>query len=166
MTKWLFAAALMLMVFPCSGTAQSKASLVGTWRLVSFTSTNDKGEVENAYGPNPTGFLTYTADGRVSVILASSGRKPLSIPPTPAEETEAFSTLTAYAGSYTFNGDKVIHHIEVCLVQNIVNTDQVRFVKLQGDRLIFRGGWLVNGVMYQPNNELVWERMRPKISDK
>jgi hypothetical protein len=37
----------------------------------------------------------------------------------------------------------VIHHIEVAWVQNLVNTDQARSVKLEGDRLTLRGGFLV-----------------------
>jgi hypothetical protein len=46
--------------------AQSKADLVGTWKLISASYTTDKGKViHNVYGLNPTGFLTYTADGRM-----------------------------------------------------------------------------------------------------
>jgi hypothetical protein len=41
----------------------SKLALTGTWKLVSVTSTNTKGEViENTYGLNPKGFLTCRAD--------------------------------------------------------------------------------------------------------
>lgn len=169
MTKWLLATALLLMAFPSSGMAQSKASLVGTWKLVSATETTDKGEVKDPFGQNPTGFLTYTADGRVMTIITFGGRKPLSpFPDPPTEEkAEAFTTLVAYAGSYTFSGDTVIHHIEACSIQNLVNTDMVRSVKLQGDRLTLwkkllfadRGGPMAN-------QELVWERMKPKTTDK
>jgi hypothetical protein len=48
----------------------TKESLVGTWKLVSFTETNESREVRDGFGPNPIGFLTYAADGRVSVIMA------------------------------------------------------------------------------------------------
>jgi hypothetical protein len=168
MTKWLLAAALLFMAFPSSGMAQSEESLVGTWRLVSMTNLTDKGEVDNASVRHFTGFLTYTADGRMMVIITAEGRKPLSnFPPSIEESAEAFSTLSgAYAGSYTVADDKVIHHIEVAWVQNVVNTDQVRFVKLQGDRLTLRGGWSVDGGVPVANSELVWERMKPKTTDK
>ncbi|PYU27414.1 MAG: hypothetical protein DMG32_07125 [Acidobacteria bacterium] len=96
--------------------AQSKTDLVGTWKLVSATETTKKGEVRG-FGHNPTGFITYTADGRVMLIITNGGRKPLSTSDyttAPIEErAEAFATMTAYAGHYTLNGDKVIHHIEV-----------------------------------------------------
>lgn len=174
MTKWLMAAALMLVAFPFNGVAQSKSpsqvevskeSLIGTWKLVSYKTTNEKGEMVERYGPNPVGFLTYTTDGRMSIVVADSKRKPLSLPaPSVEERAEAFSTFIAYAGTYTVTDDKVIHHIEVTLHQAVVNTTQERSVKLEGDRLTLRGGWLVNGVMDQPNNELVWERLKPETS--
>lgn len=168
MTKWLLAAALIVMAFPSSGIAQSKAALVGTWKLVSATNTTDKGEVKDAFGQSPTGFLTYTADGRVMTIITFDGRKPFStFPNAPAEErAEAFTTLVAYAGSYTVTGDTVIHHIEACSIQNLVNTDLVRSVKLQGDRLTLRWGPFVERGRQMANQELVWERMKSKTTDK
>jgi len=116
-----------------SGSAQSKNAVVGTWKLVSATETTKKGEVRAAYGwQNPAGLLTYTADGRIMAITTNGRRKPLSVSDNigaPAEErAEAFATMTAYAGSYTLNGNRVIHHIEVSSMPNAVNTDQVRLI--------------------------------------
>jgi hypothetical protein len=52
--------------------------IVGTWKLVSASSTTSKGEFcEPPYGLSPLGFLTYTADGRVTALISYSGRKPL-----------------------------------------------------------------------------------------
>jgi hypothetical protein len=146
-------------------TKWSKESLVGTWKLVSNTSTNDTGEVFS-FGPNPIGLLTYTADGRMSVVNARSDRKPPSIPPSIEERAEAFLTCGAYAGSYTVDGDKVVHHIEVCSVQNIGDTDQVRTAKLEGDRLTLRGGFAVKGVIRAAKSELVWERLKLETTNK
>jgi Lipocalin-like domain len=98
--------------------------------------------------------------------MGDSRRKPFSTFPPPAEEVAAFSfsAFFAYAGSYTFTGDKVAHHIEAASLQILVNTDQVRSVKLEGDRLILRGKILVGGVM-PGNTELVWERMKANATD-
>jgi hypothetical protein len=161
MTKWILAVALILMAFPSSGIAQTKESLVGTWKLVSHTNTNDKGEVQHY---KDMGFLTYTADGRISVIMADTGRA--ATPPQSIEEkAKAFDTFGAYGGTYTLSGAEVTHHIEVASYEILVGTAQVRSVKLEGDRLTLRGGWLVNGVMYDANTELVWERMKPETAD-
>jgi len=154
---------------PSSAMPQTKESLVGTWRLVSITDTTDRGEAKHYWGENPTGFLTYTVDGRVSVILARAGRKAFSTLPPPAEELpEAFvyPAFLAYAGSYSFDGEKVIHHIEACSVQNFVNTDQVRSAKLEGDRLTLRQGpgtALGVSIAY---TDYVWERMKPETTNK
>ena len=53
---------------PSSAMPPTKDSLVGTWKLMSFTATNAKGEVTDWYGPNPIGFLhtRLTAECRSS----------------------------------------------------------------------------------------------------
>jgi hypothetical protein len=146
-----------------NGLAQSKTDLVGTWKLVSASYTTDKGQVvKDAYGRNPTGFLTYTADGRMMAIIASGGRKPLSVAnqvTAPASErAEAFSTITAYAGWYSVADGKVIHHVEVSAVQNEVNTDKVRTIaKLDGKRVTLRMPGSRAGEKF--TGELVWERI-------
>jgi hypothetical protein len=91
--------------------------LVGTWKLVSASSSMAGGERnETPFGQGPAGFLTYTQDGRVTAMISYGGRKRLSSSDsfsTPIDEqAEAFSTFIAYAGRYTLDGDKVIHHVE------------------------------------------------------
>jgi hypothetical protein len=159
---------LLLLVVPAIGqesaSAQSKADLVGTWKLVSATETTKKGEVRAAYGWENEGLLTYTADGRMMSITTKRGRKPLSVSDNvgaPAEErAEAFATMTAYAGSYTLKGDKVIHHIEVSSMPNAVNTDQVRLItNLKGNSLSLRILTMVNAGPQIAYREFVWERI-------
>jgi hypothetical protein len=141
--------------------------LVGTWKLVSVSNVTDKGIVkEEAYGPNPIGFLTYTPDGRMMGILTNGGRKPLSKgwKVAPAEEkAEAFSTSLAYAGTFTVSGDRIIHHVEAATDPNRLNKDLVRvIVKLQGDRVMLRTAESLawdDGVRYA-YQELVWDRIR------
>src|SRR4051812_33470420 len=105
MIKGLLALTVLATVAPCVGTAQSKEVLAGTWKLDSASETTENGTVnEEAYGHNPAGFLPYTADGRMSIIITNGGRKPLSanIWSAPAaERAEAYATVLAYAGRYT-----------------------------------------------------------------
>lgn len=164
MTKWFLAVALALMTLPSNGIAQSKDALVGTWKLVSSKDTPERGEVRDAFGKNPTGFLIYTADGWMTVIITFDGRQPLSVPDyisAPSEErAAAFATLIAYAGTYTLTGDRVTHHVEAAWMQNYVKSDQVRFVKLRGDRLTLRTPPFLKGGVQLANQELVWERAK------
>jgi hypothetical protein len=165
MTKWIFVVVLIVMAFSSDAIAQSKDSIVGTWRLVSSTDTTDTGEVKDAYGLNPTGFLMYTADGRMMGMITYGARKPISVPDpvsAPAEErAEAFATLVAYGGRYTVAGDRVIHHVEISWMQNMVNTDRVRFiVKFDGNRLTLRTPPFLKGGIQVSKEELVWERVK------
>jgi hypothetical protein len=159
----IFALVALFFVSAFSAVAQSSDALVGTWKLVSASSSTEKGEINKAvYGPHPSGFLTYTRGGRMLVIITDDGRKPLSVADRLAapvdERAEAFSSLVAYAGRYTFSGDKVIHHVEVDAMQNRVNGDQVRFVTIQGNRMTLRTPPITRGGVPQ-SFELVWERL-------
>jgi len=154
----------MFLVFSSTANAECKDSVVGTWKLVSNTATSDKGDVNKAVlGQNPSGLLTYTADGRMMAIISDDGRKPLSIADrvaAPAEErAQAYSTFMAYAGRYAFTCDKVVTHVEVASLQNWVNTDQTRFVHIEGNRLFVRNTpQLRGGVMV--TIESVWQRLK------
>ena len=117
-----------------------KAAFVGTWKLVSVTAATFKSDVNKvALGRNPSGLLTYTADGRMMEIISDDARKPLWIAGRVAAPTEerakAYSTFMAYAGRYTFTCDKVVTHVEIALLQNWVNTEQTQLATLQGDRM-------------------------------
>jgi hypothetical protein len=162
--KWMVVLALCVLIVPLSGTPVPGDELVGTWKLVSVKDTTESGEMKDGYGRNPSGFLTYTADGRMMAILAHGDRKPLSVEDAvgaPAEErAKAFATFAAYAGTYTHEGNMVVHHVEISSVQNRVHTDLTRtIVALQGDRLILRTPPFLRGGA-KVTSELVWERWK------
>jgi hypothetical protein len=137
--------------------------LIGTWRLVSATETDEDGATSDTFGDNPTGLLNYTAEGRMIGIITSDGRRNLSVPDWVAapigERAEAFATMVAYAGRYTVLDDRVIHHIEAAWMQNVVNRDVIRFVELRGDQMtlctpeVRKGGRRVV-------QRMTWERVR------
>ncbi len=138
---------------------QTNDELLGTWKLVSASSTTSKGERnETPYGVGPTGFLTYAEEGRVPSRISYGGRKSLSIGASPQEQAEAFNTFIAYTGRYTLSGDKVTHHIEVSSIQNYVGKDLVRGIKFQSDQMILvTPPTLVNGKIQTV--ELIWQRL-------
>jgi hypothetical protein len=133
--------------------------LVGTWKLISAWSKTSKGESETPYGLNPAGFLTYTADGRVTALISYDGRKILSgSGGTLEEQAAAFQTFLAYAGRYTLTGDKVTHTIEISSIQNYVGRDLIRIVQFQDDRIVLiTPPTLVNGKVQTV--ELTWQRL-------
>ncbi|MGA3107556.1 MAG: lipocalin-like domain-containing protein [Terriglobales bacterium] len=146
--------------------AISNDRLVGTWKLLSASTRTSSGERDGApYGVDPVGFLTYTADGRVTALISYGGRKRLSIlsagggPQVQIEEqAEAFKTFLAYAGRYTLTGDEVIHHVEISSIQNYVDKDLVRTLKFEDESIILvTPPTSVNGKIQTV--ELVWQRV-------
>ena len=95
-------------------------------------------------------------------MIGYSGRKALSVGDLSLaaveEKAEAFSTFLAYAGRYTLKEDRVIHHVEVSSLQNWVNTDLVRLIQFQGDRIVLRTPPTASNGKIK-TWELVWERV-------
>ena len=138
---------------------QTSDKLVGTWKLVSASSRTSAGARSEApYGASPVGFLTYTADGRVTAMISYDGRKPLSVGAGTEEKAEAFNTFLAYAGCYTLQGDKVIHRVEISSIENYVGRDLVRTVKFEGDQItLTTPPTPMNGKLQ--TFELIWQRV-------
>jgi hypothetical protein len=139
---------------------RTNEKLVGTWKLLSASSTSKTGErSETPYGTNPAGLLTYTEYGRVSAMISHGGRKPLSVGGgTPEEQAEAFKTFLAYAGRYTLSGDQVTHYVEISSIQNYVGKDLVRSVTFQDDQIVLlTPPTRINGKVQTV--ELIWQRL-------
>ena len=114
-------------------------ALVGAWRLVSWENQADDGRVTHPMGTDAIGSLLYTADGRFSVTISRPGRAGFAagdlLSGTTEEQARAVEGFVAYAGRYSFHGDRVIHHVELSLFPNWVGSDQQRWVEFAGDRL-------------------------------
>ena len=151
------------LVFQAWAQAQTHDRLAGTWKLVSVSSSTASGERNDTpFGPSPAGSHTYTQDGRMTAMISYGGRKRLSSSDArsaPAEEqAEAFRTFVAYAGRYTLNGDKVIHHVEISSIQNWVDTDLIRSIRFEGERIVLLTPATSVGGKIQ-TFELIWQRL-------
>ena len=101
--------------------------LLGTWKLKSHVVTTAAGVRSTPYGENPTGYLNYSADGRMQVIGAASGRIVPGDPAPPDNERVALhDTMFAYAGTYSVEAGNVIHHVDVSWNEVWTGTDQIR----------------------------------------
>ena len=124
--------------------------LLGTWKLISITAIFPDGNIDReAFGANPIGYITYTTEGKMMVIFSKSQRSLLSgnsaspltaaIHSVPIEErAEAFSTFNSYAGSYTLDGDKVIHHVEIASIPNRIGKSLTRTFVLNGNQVTLK----------------------------
>jgi hypothetical protein len=119
--------------------AEESNGVIGTWKLVSYeVEVQATGQKVPVMGNQPTGYVTFTADGRVFFVLTGEARKPAT---TDQERAELLNTLVAYSGTYSLEGEKWTTNVEVAWNPEWVGTKQVRSFKLDGDRLIVLTPW-------------------------
>jgi hypothetical protein len=132
-------ALVLLLTLGLSATRAEERSIVGAWRLKSFVRVTTDGGRYDQLGAHPDGYLIYSADGRMSVLMVDGDRPaPRHSPPDPAERAALHETMLAYAGTYRVEGDKIVHHIEMAWDQTRLGSDQVRFFSFEDDRLLLR----------------------------
>ncbi|MFO1415461.1 MAG: lipocalin-like domain-containing protein [Burkholderiales bacterium] len=149
---------------PAANTGPSRDPLVGTWKLVAMDSRDEATGAQRApWGSRPLGFLTYTAGGRMSAVLAAPDR---TVTGTSAgespddEQARLFRDSFAYAGTYTVSGDGVVHHVEVASDPTWIGHDQVRTVRLTGSRLVVSAPPIRTAANPSPRAMvLTWERI-------
>lgn len=136
-------------------------SLIGTWKLISMTHENlVTGIVADDYGPNPVGYLSYSPDGHMIVIITKANRKKLTNKITASHEAiELLNTMTSYAGTYTIKDKQIVHHIDVAWNPSWVNTNQVRFYKLEGNRLTLTMPPYTDPLLGKIKVRLVWKKL-------
>ena len=107
---------------------------IGTWKLKSIQfEFADTRESVDLYGPNPSGYLIHTGEGRMMTVLTRSDRAP---PKEDAEGATLFKTMMAYTGKYRVEGDdKYVTDVEVAWHPAWNGTQQVRFFKVDRDTM-------------------------------
>jgi hypothetical protein len=112
------------------------SDLVGTWRLVTWTSEGEDG-VQTPMGERPEGVVVYTADGTMITTIGRAGRPWIDgtdMHGGPVEQRlEAWSTFIAYSGSFRVDGGDLVHDVTMSLYPNWVGTSQRRHVTLSED---------------------------------
>jgi lipocalin-like protein len=143
-----------------SAISDDRAKLIGTWRMLSSENElQSTGERIPNYGKNPIGYIIFTPEGRMMAFLEREGRK---VPKTDEERAAAFQSMIAYSGIYRVEGDKWITKVDAAWNPAWNGTDQIRFFKVEGERLHVITNW-------QPNPNLggkmaramtSWERIK------
>lgn len=136
--------------------------LLGTWSLISWENKSLEGQVSYPFGQEVIGYLTYTQDGYMFVALMPRHRANFAsgdlLRGSTEEKVKAAETYISYCGRYEFQGDKVIHHVELSLFPNWAGVDQERLIELAGNRLILS----TRPMLFEGRQQiarLVWERV-------
>ncbi len=120
--------------------ADDRAKILGIWKIVSWESEfQATGEREPVMGKNPTGYVIFTPEGRMMAVLTAEGRK---APKTDQDRADLFKSVVAYTGMYRFEGDKTINKVDASWNPAWIGTEQVRFVRFDGDRLYVSTPWM------------------------
>jgi hypothetical protein len=132
----------ILLALACATTsvaADERVKLVGTWKLTSFvTEFQASGERRPVYGSNPRGYAIFTPEGRLMVVITGEGRKPAQ---TSDERAALLTTMFAYTGKYSVEADRLITNVDASWNEAWTGTSQVRFFKVDGDRLDAMSVW-------------------------
>jgi hypothetical protein len=140
MSKLKWVVVLILFVIAAQPSlADDRAKLLGIWKLVSFEGEfQDTGERIDWEGKNPAGYLIFTPEGRMMAVIEGEGRK---TPQTDQDRVALLRTMLAYSGMYRLEEDKFITKVDVSWNPAWNGTDQVRFYKFDGNRLIIATSW-------------------------
>lgn len=107
--------------------------LLGTWKLKSYVVTKATGERSTPFGERPTGYLSYSSDGHMQVIGVADDRiEPADTSPPDSERVSLYDTMFAYGGTFSVQGDRVIHHVDVSWNEAWTGTDQIRAFEVTG----------------------------------
>ena len=158
----LFAIALVAYCWLQPGLARAEDTakqLAGSWKLTSWTIQIIGGEVTEPFGPNPKGRAVLTPDGYVTFVIVAANRKPAA---SDADSAALLKSLMTYTGKFTIDGDKFTTKVDMSWNELLTGQDQVRFFKLDGDKLTLRTAEQASGVY--PGKRVVgtltWERER------
>jgi hypothetical protein len=151
-------ALLLLPVLARADDAELRQKIVGTWKLVSVVY-EDQATKERTpvYGEHPHGIQIATPQGRWLALMTGENR---AIPKTDEDRAQALKTMIAYTGRYRVEDGKVITKVEAAWNEAWVGGEQVREIKIEGDKL-----YIESPPMPHPNinNKIVrviveWER--------
>jgi hypothetical protein len=77
--------------------------------------------------------------GHMQAIGTANGRiAPASPTPPDNERILLHDTMFAYAGTYTVDAGKVIHHVDISWNEVWTGTDQIRLFEMNGNTLTLR----------------------------
>ena len=115
-------------------------ALIGSWKMRAWTRQSvTTGEITDALGPEPIGYIAYHADGRMMATVFRRNR--LNSNPNgwnESEKAQLFDDMLAYVASYSLEDDRVVHHVDGSWNPNWHGELSRPFV-LEGDSLVISG---------------------------
>lgn len=135
-------AAIVLLCVSAGRPANSVQTLVGAWKLVSYTDTYEHtGKPYFPFGTHPKGEFLYTPDGHFSVDVESdpNGALPPDLPLPDFDDLKG--PYLGYFGTYSFNpsDSSIAYNVAGSSAPAYVMSDVSRVVRFDRNRLILTG---------------------------
>lgn len=112
---------------PCFG----QSSLIGTYKLLSFTTEIDGQPPIEIMGKSPRGSLVLTPSRWLHVFTAENRKFGTSV----EEKSAMWDSLSAYTGTYRLDGNKIVVSVDASGNERLNGTDVTRNWQLDGKRL-------------------------------
>lgn len=131
--------------------------IVGTYKLISFSSDYGDGSSVEPFGKHPSGYIIITPT-RLMTVLASDTRKAGT---TADDKVALFNSVISYSGPYKIEGSRLVTEVDVSWNQAWTGSKQGRTFTLEGNRLTLVSDKAPSA--FDPaktvSARLVWERV-------
>jgi hypothetical protein len=138
-----------------------KQELKGRWKIQSWRQEYDDGRCIHPFGESLDGFIEY-GEETIFCLITKKPRKLFSTggqwDAADVEKAAAYNEYLTYSGRYEFDGDTVIHNIDLCLFPNWQGTSQKRKVIKQGANEITLVARIEEGTKEARTAILAWRR--------
>ena len=130
--KFPFLVIASLMMTQAAGAASIKSDAVGSWRLISYTSTAADGVSKQNFGETPNGVASFDDKGNFMITIVRSDLPNFAgnnrEKGTPEENQAVVRGTIAYFGTYTISETEssLIFKIEGATLPNWIGTTQRR----------------------------------------
>jgi hypothetical protein len=131
----LVLALLLAPAEPARAQAQG-AAIVGVWKLTSFVRKEvGSDKVANSFGENPGGYRIHTPGGHAFYFFVDCDRKAPAAPMTDADRIALYRTMTAAAGAYAVEADRVVFRPDASSGQSMTGTTLTYRFQISGRTL-------------------------------
>jgi len=122
----------LLIVTPTLG----QQSLVGTYKLVAFTTEIEGQSPVEVMGKSPRGYLVLTPTRWIHVITAENRKFGTTV----EAKSALWESLSTYTGSYRLDGSRIIVAVDASWNERWNGTEVTRSWQLDGNRLTITTG--------------------------